>query len=175
MNTELNPNDPALIAYKKIYSGGVNVAGFLQFKRGFDAARSEPAPLTGQAQEGVRENLGRIVREVWITWAKEQPNPKPSWLVPYDQLGETDKEVDRRIGERLYAEGHHLAPVQGEWAALPAIRGAIMLLVELRELYVPREGHMRMQIDARISGLQKHLKRLNDATPATPATTEGKP
>lgn len=50
-----------------------------------------------------RETLGRIVREVWIEWANEQPNPKASWLVPWDGLSEPDKEVDRRIGERLAA------------------------------------------------------------------------
>jgi len=54
---------------------------------------------------GNREALGRIVRWVWIAWAKEQPNPKPSWLVPWEGLSEPDKEVDRRIGERLAAEG----------------------------------------------------------------------
>lgn len=51
-----------------------------------------------------REELGRLVREVWIEWAKEQPNPKPSWLVPWEDLSEPDREVDRRIGERLAAE-----------------------------------------------------------------------
>jgi hypothetical protein len=48
-----------------------------------------------------RDQLGRIVREAWIGWANAQPAPKPSWLVPYDQLSETDKEADRRIGEAV--------------------------------------------------------------------------
>lgn len=48
-----------------------------------------------------REALGKIVRATWIEWAKEQPNPKPSWLVEWDGLGEPDKEVDRRIGEAI--------------------------------------------------------------------------
>lgn len=52
-----------------------------------------------------RERLGKLVREVWMAWAKEQPNPKPSWLVPWEGLSEPDKEVDRRIGERLWQEG----------------------------------------------------------------------
>lgn len=47
------------------------------------------------------ETLGRMVRDVWITWALEQPNPKPSWLVPWEQLPATDREVDIRIGRRL--------------------------------------------------------------------------
>lgn len=56
-------------------------------------------------QHPEREALGRFVREVWVEWAKDQPNPKPSWLVPWEQLSESDKEVDRRIGERLFTLG----------------------------------------------------------------------
>lgn len=52
-----------------------------------------------------REALGRLVREVWVTWAREQPDPKPSWLVGWDDLPEPDREVDRRIGEALYRRG----------------------------------------------------------------------
>lgn len=51
-----------------------------------------------------RERLGQIVRETWIEWAKEQPNPKPSWLVPWEGLSEPDREVDRRIGEAVRTE-----------------------------------------------------------------------
>jgi hypothetical protein len=50
-----------------------------------------------------RELLGRMVRDIWITWAREQPNPKPSWLKPWDELSEPDREVDRRIGEGIAA------------------------------------------------------------------------
>lgn len=48
-----------------------------------------------------RDVLGELVRDVWVAWAREQPNPKPSWLVPWDELDEASKEVDRRIGEAL--------------------------------------------------------------------------
>jgi hypothetical protein len=51
-----------------------------------------------------REQLGRLVRELWIGWAVRQPNPKPSWLVPYDDLSEADKEADRVIGDGLMSE-----------------------------------------------------------------------
>lgn len=47
----------------------------------------------------LRDALGRVVREEWVAWAREQPDPKPSWLVPYDELPEGMKEADRRIGE----------------------------------------------------------------------------
>jgi len=48
-----------------------------------------------------REQLGRLVREIWVAWAREQPNPKPSWLKPWEELSEPDREVDRRIGEGI--------------------------------------------------------------------------
>ena len=53
-----------------------------------------PLPIT-------RETLGRMVREAWVRWAETQPSPKPSWLVPYDELAELDKEADRQIGEAI--------------------------------------------------------------------------
>jgi hypothetical protein len=53
----------------------------------------------------LREKLGRLVRQVWTDWANEQPSPKASWLVPWARLSEPEREVDRRIGERLFTEG----------------------------------------------------------------------
>jgi hypothetical protein len=50
-----------------------------------------------------REFLGQIVRMEWEKWAREQPNPKPSWLTPWCELTEPEREVDRRIGERIYS------------------------------------------------------------------------
>lgn len=48
-----------------------------------------------------RDELGRVVRNAWVQWAKQQPDPKPHWLTPYDQLSEADKEADRQIGEAV--------------------------------------------------------------------------
>jgi len=48
-----------------------------------------------------RETLGRLIREAWVEWALEQPNPQPSWVKPWEELGEGMKEVDRRMGERV--------------------------------------------------------------------------
>lgn len=56
-------------------------------------------------EDAQRDRLGRRVREVWIAWAERQPNPKPSWLVPYDDLTEPDKEADRCIGAALWGDG----------------------------------------------------------------------
>lgn len=55
----------------------------------------------GEALPYTRDDLGRMVREAWVKWAKTQPNPKPSWLLPYDELAECDKEADRQIGDHL--------------------------------------------------------------------------
>ena len=48
-----------------------------------------------------REFLGRLVREVWVVWARDQDSPKPHHLLPWEEIAETDREVDRRIGETL--------------------------------------------------------------------------
>lgn len=56
-----------------------------------------------------RERLGREVRRVWIEWARQQPNPKPHWLTPWEEMSEPDREVDRRIGEQLASLGWNMA------------------------------------------------------------------
>lgn len=48
-----------------------------------------------------RELLGKLVRDAWIRWAQKQPNPKPNWLTPWEELSESDREVDRQIGEAI--------------------------------------------------------------------------
>jgi hypothetical protein len=51
-----------------------------------------------------RDRLGALVRAAWVTWARRQPRPKPSWLTPWAALGEPDREADRCIGEAIAAE-----------------------------------------------------------------------
>jgi hypothetical protein len=55
-----------------------------------------------------RTQLGRMVRDVWIRWSLDQPDVEdhPSWLVPWDELSERDREVDMRIGESIYVYGY---------------------------------------------------------------------
>ena len=48
-----------------------------------------------------RDELGRVVREAWVRWAVSRPDPKPSWLVPWEELDEDDREADRQIGEAV--------------------------------------------------------------------------
>ena len=73
-----------------------------------DPEESDHLPHT-EAGEGLteaeRETLGELVRDVWVEWATEQTDPKPSWLVPWAGLSEPDREVDRRIGEACYLRG----------------------------------------------------------------------
>ena len=81
-----------------------DAARLIRTIRAHQKAGSLPGPLPGRFAPGNmspedRDRLGRVVREAWIVWAKNQPDPKPSWLVPYDLLPEPDKEADRRIGE----------------------------------------------------------------------------
>ena len=49
------------------------------------------------------EQLGKIVREAWITWASKQEDVKdhPNWLIPWRDLTKRDKEVDMLIAIRL--------------------------------------------------------------------------
>ena len=60
-----------------------------------------------------RDYGGRLVREAWVRWALTQPSPKPTWLVPYDELSEPDKEADRQIAEALWSAQAAPAPAGG--------------------------------------------------------------
>jgi hypothetical protein len=70
---------------------------------------------TPASANSIREQAGRLVRDVWIQWAKEQPDcaEHPSWTVPYDQIAERDREVDRRIGETLIGYARIIAEQYG--------------------------------------------------------------
>lgn len=85
-----------------------------------------PSPVPQEALPLDRDTLGRMVREAWVRWAMTQPSPKPSWLLPYDELAEPDKEADRQIGEAIakwtvihYEARAALAPVPQEATAEP--------------------------------------------------------
>jgi hypothetical protein len=51
--------------------------------------------------DSIRVQRGRLVRETWVTWAKRQRRPKPSWLVPFDDLDADQREVNMLIGEAV--------------------------------------------------------------------------
>lgn len=81
----------------------VAIPPFVPERAGDDEASGDE-PVTSPDLDH-RERLGMRVREVWVAWAREQPNPKPSWLVPWNELSEADKEADRRIGSALWGDG----------------------------------------------------------------------
>lgn len=123
------------------------------------------ASADADADPADREALGRLVREIWVAWARENPvrcdacrggcavypycrlcedstcdhecprgdpctacggsgkRPKPSWVAPWEELSESDREVDRRIGEALYRRG-----VEAKREAMPR------LVARVREL-----------------------------------------
>jgi len=49
-----------------------------------------------------REELGKLVRRVWVEYCLEIGDTKPSHIAPWEELSEADKEADRRIGVALY-------------------------------------------------------------------------
>jgi hypothetical protein len=59
----------------------------------------------GEPMTDMREPFGRRLREIWVKWASEQPDPKPSWLLPWDELDEGQREVDMRMGAALWHWG----------------------------------------------------------------------
>jgi len=52
-----------------------------------------------------REQLGRVVREAWVAFKREEVAAGQSvdarHLVPWEELPEREKEIDRRIGEAV--------------------------------------------------------------------------
>jgi hypothetical protein len=52
-----------------------------------------------------REELGQMVRQIWIDYCLETGDTKPSHTAPWEQLSDWDREVDMRIGEILFNTG----------------------------------------------------------------------
>ncbi len=64
----------------------------------------EPFDLDSYLTRVCRERRGQTVRGAWVEWASGQPDPKPSWLEPWEALSDRDREADMRIGDALSAE-----------------------------------------------------------------------
>ena len=107
--------------------------------------------MTSEKEMTLREQLGRRVREVWIEWAKRQPDPKPSWLAPYDELSEPDKEADRCIGAALW--GDFIAKFQEPLAAAAL---EVAQLADLQSKLLAAEQLAREQAE-RIASLEAAL------------------
>ena len=50
-----------------------------------------------------REEIAETIRNAWVLWAKTQEHPKPSWLVPWDELDEPSRSADIAIADALLA------------------------------------------------------------------------
>lgn len=106
--------------------GVADLSHTIHFADGMDDEES-PATRPVQGVTPARDMLGRVVREAWVRWARTQPNPKPTWLVPYDDLAEPDKEADRQIGEAVAAALGAAGPVQGVTPEMvDAVRSAVI-------------------------------------------------
>ena len=46
--------------------------------------------------------FGKVVRDTWVKWAIQKENPKPSHLIPWEELDEDNKEVDELIGKAIF-------------------------------------------------------------------------
>ena len=87
--------------------------------------------------ESFEDFLGRRVREVWVSWCQEAGDTKESHLLPWENLPEFDKQVDRRIGLALYELG--VASRDAEVARLTA-----------------RVAELEAQLEARTKMLENH-------------------
>ena len=131
-------------------------------------APEPPAPL-GLIASTVdpRDFLGQRVREVWVAWAREQPDPKPSWLLPWAELAESYREVDRRIGEALFKMG---AEAEAFTTRITAA-SAHSTLAELRDaLFAAVEGDV--DPDEQLVDTLKRIVRERDAARAIKRTLE---
>lgn len=52
-----------------------------------------------------RDELGQEVRRIWVEFANFSQPLKPKHLIPWEHLDESDKDIDRRIGEKLFLLG----------------------------------------------------------------------
>lgn len=64
-------------------------------------SRKQRKPRAPKAQPA-REELGKLVRRVWVNYCIEIGDWKPSHIAEWDALNESDKEIDCRIGEAVW-------------------------------------------------------------------------
>jgi hypothetical protein len=122
--------------------------------------------MTGRA---TGEALGRAVRDIWLAWARTLSNPRPSWLLAWEELPETERVIDRRIGATLYAmgwEGRDRA-LSGAVAEVVGLLGYFLgldpdlppleplTLESSRALLADAHGRLQVALDAREAGRQQ--------------------
>lgn len=121
---------------------------------------THPVPDSGEPTDP-RELLGRWVRQVWVRWASEQDDPKPSWLLGWVELDDGQREVDMRIGEALFEAGRAFA-VSGRPS--PAVGGANEAVLawsraEQRDIESARDDYR--SADWRAGAVDSHIQFRN--------------
>jgi hypothetical protein len=101
---------------------------------------------------GEREFLGRLVRDAWVAWAREHPEPKSSWLIPYEELPEADREADRRIGDAMAVWFGSFID-QAEKRADRAMRGLEAKLATPVDPDAPRRFRYRSRVSGWLYGV----------------------
>lgn len=108
----------------------------------------------------IAETLGRLVRGIWVQWASEQPNPKPSWLAPWEQLLPGDQEVDMRIGLGVAAV---VASGGEDHATLRAVRESMVAAMrELADQLTPPANRAFRQLGAAVKEIDTALGERKD-------------
>lgn len=103
-----NDDDVACMAYGARDAWQGAAARARTHARSVRSEGNEAAPVSREGQEPAadpeapqRVALGMLVRAVWVAWAREQPDAKPSWLAGWAELDDGQREVDCRIGEAV--------------------------------------------------------------------------
>lgn len=73
--------------------------------------RRRKAMAMNNLPSDVRDRLGKAVRDEWVACVlieqkRDGRKVKAEHLIPWEQLTEREKEIDRRIGERCYYVAH---------------------------------------------------------------------
>ena len=90
-----------------------------------------------------RESLGRLVRETWVACVVDYfKDPKLSWIAPWDDLDDFQREADMRIGSAVSARAVEDAKLRNDrleaqvfalGANAPAIRRALVIAINGEE------------------------------------------
>ena len=62
--------------------------------------------MSSDVKTAHREALGRMVNDTWNKWLRNQhPDITPQDTLPWDELPDSEKELNKLIGEALYNAG----------------------------------------------------------------------
>jgi hypothetical protein len=88
------------------YSTHLNSPDFPDYDDMEAIARRGMTTMRDRLPDLTTETLAREVRRAWVAFCVETGDDKPSHLVPWDELGEWDREADRRIADAIARPVH---------------------------------------------------------------------